>query len=163
MITKSMEYHYPAEFIVPTNVPFDVGPVGKAFETEFERPEMDIGLQLHHMLQGILMAGGSARERFFTNFKLVYEGVIAEGNYLILTTSKEWRRLLDVIPEACVFRLGADLTVNPLDPEDADPSAHTTLLTQAFAQAFNLPRLAFERILEIIQTCLMHEILPRVF
>ena len=37
MLTKSMEYHYPAEFIVPTNISYDIGPIGKAYETEFEQ------------------------------------------------------------------------------------------------------------------------------
>ena len=56
-----MGYHYPAEFIVPTNIPFDVGPIGQAIETEFERPEMPVGLLLRDMLNpDDLVVGGQA-------------------------------------------------------------------------------------------------------
>ena len=52
-----MEYHYPAEFIVPTNISFDIGPIGRAFETEFEKAEIPLGLEHSHMLDGILLMG----------------------------------------------------------------------------------------------------------
>jgi len=148
MLTKSMDYHYPAEFIVPTNISYDIGPIGKAYETEFEQQEIAIGLRFDDFLQGILVAGGSAMQRFLLNFKIIYEAAIAEENYLIITTNHEWRRLLDLIPQACVLRLGTDLTVNPLDVEGADVIEHVSILSQAFAQAFYLSRLGQENLLE---------------
>lgn len=160
IITKSMDYHYPAEFIVPTNVPFDIGPIGKAFETEFEQEEVPIGLRLEDMLNGLLVVGGTPEERHLINFKLVFEAVISEVNYLVVTSNKEWRRILDVVPESCVLRLGEDLTINPLDPETdlQDPTqvnAYATALAEAFAQVFYLSRLGIERLLEILHTCLI--------
>ena len=160
IITKSIDYHYPAEFIVPNNVPFDIGPIGKAFETEFEQEEVPIGLRLEDVLNGLLVIGGTPEERQLINFKLVFEAVISEVNYLVVTSSKEWRRILDVIPESCVLRLGADLTINPLDPETdlQDPTqvnAYATALAEAFAQVFYLSRLGIERLLEILHICLI--------
>ncbi len=149
-----MEYHYPAEFIVPTYVPYDIGPIGHAVETEFERPEMPVGLQFHDMLQGILVTGGTASQRFLTNFRLAYETAIAEGNYLIITTNSEWRRILDLVPDACVLRVGEDLTINILDPEETELSEYATILTQAFTQIFYLSQLGAEHLLQSIMTIL---------
>ena len=155
MITKSMPYHYPAEFIVPTNIPFDVGPIGKAFETEFLTQEVEVGLQLGGMLQGLLTVGGTEKERFLTNFNLVYEAAIAEARYLILTTNKAWRRLLDIIPDASVVRLGEDITFNPLDFEDGDPIMYAKLLAQVFAQTLHLSQIGFERLVELLQSLML--------
>ncbi|MFX1295366.1 MAG: hypothetical protein ACFFD2_11030 [Promethearchaeota archaeon] len=161
-MTKSMKYHYPAEFIVPTYVPYDVGPIGYAFETEFERQEVPIGLQLSDMLEGILTVGGTTTQRFLTNFNLVYETAMAEGNYLIITTSPEWRRLLDLIPEACVLRLGEDFTINIMDPERAELSEYATILTQVFAQALQLTRSGIERLSQSIITLLTGSNIPDI-
>jgi len=155
-----MEYHYPAEFIVPTNIPFDVGPIGKAFETEFLQQEVDVGLLRQDMHHGLLVSGGTPEDRFITNFQLVVETVMAEGSYLILTQNPEWRRLITILPDAAVWRLGIDLTLNPLDPEEADPVVYTTLLAQAFAQAFQLSRLGYERFLECLQILLLETSQP---
>jgi len=154
MLTKSMEYHYPAEFIVPTNITYDIGPIGNAFETEFEQQEIQIGLRLEDFQQGLLVVGGTAKQRFLTNFKMVYEAALAEENYFIITTNQEWRRMLDLIPQACVVRLGTDLTLNPLDAEGADAMTHVTLIAQAFAQAFYLSRLGEEHLVESLVTLL---------
>ena len=152
MLTKSMEYHYPAEFIVPTNISYDIGPIGRAYETEFEQQEIAVGLRLDDLLQGVLVAGGTATQRFLLNFKIAYEAAITEESYLIITTNHEWRRMLDLIPQACVLRVGTDLTLNPLDAEGGDVVEHVTTLSQAFAQAFYLSRLGQESILESLVT-----------
>ncbi len=154
IITKSMDYHYPAEFIVPTNVPFDIGPLGRAYETEFSTQEVAVGLRLEDLYHGFLTLGGTPDQRFSTNLKIAYETAIAEGNYLILTTNPEWSRLLDLLPEACLIRLGKDFTLNPLDPEGTDPNEYASILAQAFAQAFYLSRLGTEALLESFITLL---------
>ena len=144
-----MEYHYPAEFIVPTNMEYDIGPLGKAFETEFEQQELPVGLRLVDLLEGVLVAGGTATQRFQLNAKIVSEAAIAEENYLIITMNHEWRRFLDLNKQTCVvLRLGADLTLNPLDAEGADTIEHVATLSQAFSQAFYLSRLGYESLLE---------------
>ncbi len=149
MLTKSMEYHYPAEFIVPTNMGYDIGPIGNAFETEFEQQELPVGLRVADLLEGVLVAGGTATQRFQLNAKIVSEAAIAEENYLIITTDHQWRRFLDLNKQTCaVLRLGADLTLNPLDAEGADTIEHVATLSQAFAQAFYLSRLGQESLLE---------------
>lgn len=155
-----MEYHYPAEFIVPTYVPFDTGPIGKTFETEFEHEEMPVGLQFCDMLNGILVTGGTATQRFITNFTIVFEAALAEKNYLIITTTKHWRRLLDLVEHATYFRLGEDLTLNVTDPEDTEVSEYTSILSQAFAQAFQLSREGIESIHQTIITLLASSQIP---
>lgn len=149
MLTKSMEYHYPAEFIVPTNMGYDIGPIGNAFETEFEQQELPVGLRVADLLEGVLVSGGTATQRFQLNAKIVSEAAVAEENYLIITTDNQWRRFLDLNKQTCVvLRLGADLTLNPLDAEGADTIEHVATLSQAFAQAFYLSRLGQENLLE---------------
>jgi hypothetical protein len=154
IVTKSMGYHYPAEFIVPTNIPFDVGPIGQAIETEFERPEMPVGLLLQDMLKGMLVTGGTASQRFLINLRIVYEMALAEGNYLIITTSPQWRRILDLFEHAKVFRLGTDLTINLLDPEGVELSEYTSLITQVFAQTLNLSRAGVESLTQTLLSLL---------
>ena len=137
---------------MPTNIAYDLGPIGQAYETEFEHQEVEVGLRLEDIMQGLLVAGGTTPQRFHTNFKIVYEAAMAEENYLIITTNREWRRLLDLIPQACVLRLGTDLTLNPIDPEGGDAIEHASILAHAFAQAFYLSRLGQEHLLESLMT-----------
>ncbi len=161
IITKSMEYHYPAEFIVPTYIPFDIGPIGYTFETEFERQEVEVGLRVEDLFNNILVVGGNSKDRFGTNFRLVYETAMTErANYLVITTNQQWRRLLDLIPEARVFRVVEDLTINPLDVEGGDVNEHAINIAQAFAQVFHLSPLGKEHLLEMVQNLL---ITPSIF
>ena len=150
ILSKSLGYHHPAEFIVPTKIYYDVGPIGRAYETENLRDEVPAGLLAHDMRKGVLVAGGTVEQRFRTNTKLVHETVKNGGNYLIITANPEWRRLLDLIPNAQVFALGNDLTYNPLDAENNDYGEYAAILTQAFSQTFQLSTWAYEEIKELI-------------
>jgi len=143
-----MEYHYPAEFIVPTNIPFDIGPLGYTVETEFEHQEVPVGLQLQHMKLGFLVMGGNKASRFNTNFRIVYEAAMAEINYLIITTNKEWRHLLPLFENVKLFRLGSDLTLNILDPEGIELSEYANIITQTFAQVLHLSRAGVESLMQ---------------
>lgn len=135
---------------MPTYLPYEIGPIGYAYETEFEQREIEVGLNLDQMQDGVLVTGGSLEERFQTNLRLVYQAAMAEENYLIITTNKNWRYIMNLIPDSRYFRLGEELIFNPVDSEGGDPAEYTTLLAQVFAQAFLLSRLGFERLLEVL-------------
>jgi len=128
IVTKSLPYHYPAEFITPTRIAYDVH-LGKAFETEFQKAEVPIGLLSQDMVRGMLVVGGTLQQRFQTNAALILAAAKRGMNYLVLTNNPQWRRLLDYLPEACLFRLGEDLICNPLDPENSEIIDYVQLLT----------------------------------
>jgi len=153
IVRKSMNHHYPAEFITPTNAQFDLE-IGRAFETEFQKAQTPTGLRLDDMQQGILAVGGTAEQRFELNTKLVQQYVNQGGTYIIITKNKNWRRLLDLCSDACVLRLDEDIRLNPMDPEGTDLIVYSYLLTQVFAQTFNLARGAYQQLLDLVTICL---------
>lgn len=154
ILTKSMPHHLPAEFIEPTKVPHDI-PLGKVFSTEFQQIEVAAGLQSQNLVEGVLVVGGTAQDRFLTNNKIVLGAAEQGMNYLVITTNPQWRCVLDLLPSACLFRLGQDLVWNPMDPEDMHEIVdYCTLLMQVFAQLFSLSELGCQLLSRAIFTCM---------
>ncbi len=117
MAVKSMPYQYPVEFIVPTNLESEIGPLGNTIETEFLHEELPIGLREDDMRNGVIVVGSNILERFLTNAKIVYESVKKNIPYIIISSNKNYRRLADFIPTMKIFRLGEDISIGPLDTE----------------------------------------------
>jgi len=154
--TKSIPHHFPAEFIVPTVIPHDLR-LGRAFEPEFQQREVLAGFITQDLLKGVLVTGGTTQERFMANTKLVYTAAEHHMNYLIITTNPEWRRMLDYLPTACLFRMGEDLIWNPLDSKEIDNTEineYAHLLMQVFAQLFHLSAPSCQILLGVICSCL---------
>ncbi|MHA1380225.1 MAG: hypothetical protein ACTSRG_17765 [Candidatus Helarchaeota archaeon] len=137
MAVKSLKYEYPAEFIVPTNLESDVGPIGFTLETEFLKKELPIGLYEHDMSHGVLVTGSNSLERFFSNTKIVYESVKKSIPYIIITKDKKYRRLADLIPSLKIFRLGKDISISPLDTEGISPAKYIPYFIEMLKLAVN--------------------------
>lgn len=148
---KSIASHPAAEFNTPTKLSFDFQ-IGQTWETECEGKERPVGLYFADLQKGLLVVGGTTEQRFLTNLKIVYESLIQEKNYLIITTNPAWRRLLDLWPTACVLRLGDDLTVNPMDSENT--ADYLEILSEAFAQTFHLSNLGFKQLQNEVKACM---------
>jgi len=137
MAVKSQKYEYPAEFIVPTNLEFEIGPLGNTFETEYLQEELPIGLREHDMRKGIIVSGSDSLQRFLTNTKIVYESVKKDIPYIIITNNKNYRRLADYIPTIKIFRLGEDISIGPLDTEGVPAEKYIPYFIEMLKLAVN--------------------------
>lgn len=159
IVAKSMDSHFPVECITPTRVPHDVR-LGKAFSTEFHKVEVPAGLISGDMSKGVLVTGGTLQQRFTTNTKLVHSAAERGINYLIITNNAEWCKMLDLIPSACFLRLGEELILNPLDPDESELVEYSHLLMQVFAQCFPLPAHSCQQLAGLITQCFVQEGIP---
>ncbi|MBD3229730.1 MAG: hypothetical protein GF329_16230 [Candidatus Lokiarchaeota archaeon] len=131
MIFKSFKFKFPAEFVVPTDLSYDIGPIGNSIETEFQAPEKEIGLSVSSLKDGIIVSGDSSRDRFQVIIKLLFEIMIQEYSIILITSDKRYRSLIDLIPYINVFPFGK-YGFNILDNRQLDENKYIPLLTSIF-------------------------------
>jgi hypothetical protein len=135
MVIKSINSKYPAEFTVPTDIEYDIGPIGKSIEPEFQSVERDIGLK--RIDNGILISGDSTKQRFNVNVKILFEVLIQEYSIIILTKNKEYRKFLQYVEELTIFpfkEYGLDI----FDSGVMDRNQYITELERIFEISFGI-------------------------
>ncbi|MHA1310616.1 MAG: hypothetical protein ACTSQO_06765 [Candidatus Helarchaeota archaeon] len=103
MAIKSLKSKYPAEFTVPTDLPYDIGPLGYSIEPEFQSTERSIGLYSKELGHGLLSVGAIQDELFKINTLVLYEAVIQEYSFIIITSNKKYRKMLQYIDNLTIF------------------------------------------------------------
>ncbi|MHA1230438.1 MAG: hypothetical protein ACTSPQ_07315, partial [Candidatus Helarchaeota archaeon] len=137
MLVKSIESKYPAEFSVPTNLDYDIGPIGGSIETEFQEIEREVGLTSKGIKKGILTCGDSEFDRFKINAKIIYEALIQEYPFIIITSNKHYRKLIQHINDIIVFPFktyGIDI----FEDEGYDREKYIAELEKIFRSALSL-------------------------
>lgn len=119
----------PAEFIVPTDLPSDIV-IGVTYETELMHAETPIGLRFDDLPAGVLTVGTQEARRL-TNKRLALQASRHAFAYLIATADPSYRELAEHTPECQIYQLGANLRINPLDPEGLQVDAYAGLLAEA--------------------------------
>lgn len=137
MVVKSSKYEYPVEFIVPTNMESEIGPLGNTLETEFLKEELPIGLLKDDMRKGIIVTGTEPLEIFLTNTKIIYESEKKSVPYIIITSNKNYRRLADLIPSLKIFRMGKDISFEPFDTEGVLPENYISFFVEMLRMTLN--------------------------
>ena len=102
MAIKSMSSSYPAEFTVPTDIECDI-PIGYSIEPEFQSIERVMGFSSNAINKGILTTGDSPIERFKINTKILYESLIQEYPFIIITSNTNYRKMIQCIPDITIF------------------------------------------------------------
>ncbi|MHA1786012.1 MAG: hypothetical protein ACTSVY_03410 [Candidatus Helarchaeota archaeon] len=136
-ITKSMKSHPPAEFTVPTHLPFDL-PIGYSIETETMNIEHVVGLQVSDLFSNIVIMGGNSSERFHVISRILRDTCEKDFCTILLTTSHKYRNLLDIIPTLRIIRLGTDSALKIFQSGISQNGEYLTLLTEFIAAMFNL-------------------------
>ncbi|MHA1268637.1 MAG: hypothetical protein ACTSPY_02515 [Candidatus Helarchaeota archaeon] len=103
MVIKSLSSKYPAEFVAPTDIEYDIGPIGKSLETEFQEIERQVGLLSKNLNYGILTSGDSPIERFNINTKILFETVLQEYSFIVITSNKNYRKLIQYITDISII------------------------------------------------------------
>ncbi|MEM3525964.1 MAG: hypothetical protein QXS27_08870 [Candidatus Jordarchaeaceae archaeon] len=134
-MTKGLAVKPAAEFVSPS-LDYDFK-LGKVLETEVYKGDVNVGLKIEHLTRGIMVAGGSRRERIATNLSIIFEASKFDWNYLIIDTQKEFRKLVKMNPETRVYPRKS-ICINPLDPEDASISEYISLLVRLFQVLWDL-------------------------
>jgi predicted transcriptional regulator len=134
-MTKGLTVKPAAEFVSPS-VEYDFK-LGKVLETEVYKEDVDVGLKMEHLTRGIMVAGGSHKERTATNLSIIFEASKLAWNYLIVDTKKEFRKLVNMNPETRVYP-GKSICINPLDPEGSSVSEYISLLLRLFQVLWDL-------------------------
>lgn len=137
MIEKIIKPAYPAEFITPLDMQSDII-LGYSFEMEGiidNEPQIPIGFMKQQILSGnIFVAGDSSDERFKTNVKIILECIKQNLKYVIITTSKKYRMLANILDETKVkiLRLGKDASIDVMSTDNVSSSEYNGLLNIAF-------------------------------
>ena len=134
-MTKGLTVKPAAEFVSPS-VDYDFK-LGKVLETEVYKEDVDVGLKIEHLSRGIMVAGGSPKERTATNLSIIFEASKFAWNYLIVDTKKEFRKLVNMNPETRVYP-SKSICINPLDPENLSVSEYISLLVRLFQLLWDL-------------------------
>lgn len=134
-MTKGLTVRPAAEFVSPS-MEYDFK-LGKVLETEVYKEDVNVGLKVEHLTRGIMVSGGSHKERTATNLSIIFEASKLAWNYLIVDTKKEFRKLVKLNPETRVYPRKT-ICINPLDPEDASVSEYIALLVRLFQVLWDL-------------------------
>ncbi len=110
---------------------------------------------------------GHPLERFRTNLKLIENLANIGYNYILIDYLGEYKRLINVIPSAKVFRLGVDTTLPLLDPGNFSPELYANTIVDIMRYSLNIGdseyRLLYEGILNLYQQGIRRPTLRELF
>ncbi|MHC1591499.1 MAG: hypothetical protein ACXQS8_05395 [Candidatus Helarchaeales archaeon] len=135
---KSIHHRPNADFIVPTSLPFNHGPIGHAWETSWQHPESPVGLLDSQLYRHVLITGDDPAKRHEISKILLDVLLKNQKKLIIITKNRSLRNLASKHEKLLVLRLGIDLSFNFLDNEIIDPTIYVTYITKIFEACYDL-------------------------
>ncbi len=134
VLLGKVQFRVPGEFILPTGLQYDIK-IGRIIDTETQNEVEDAGFKRDMVPKGIAIVGGIHDERMKTTFR-VLKGLSERGiNFIFITGDSNYRKLLRLIDNLVILRLGRDFILNPVDPEGLPSNLYGSLLRSILTTA----------------------------